>query len=294
MDRKHTTYSFGGLKAGSARNRTSFRRVPELDNLEVLHALYTNQSFSPHYHDGHVIGVIENGALGFDYRGEKLVASAGQINIADPGEVHNGFSVTDHGWQYRMFYLPPGYLEKMCRDISGHAQGTVFFKKGVIQDQDFALTLQRLHMDFCCREVSLLELQSRFLRVFASFVSRHTRPGVTLPDAGQEKRAVTLARDYIHNHFDSNISLDDLSACSGLSRYYFLRVFQHHTGLTPHAYLNQIRCSHAKSMLDNDKSISQAALDTGFFDQSHLNRVFKKIYGITPGQYRNSIQDSNQ
>ena len=54
-----------------------------------------------HFHEGYVIGVIKKGQLEFDYRGKKLVASAGDIKFADPGEVHKGFSVSDFGWQNR-------------------------------------------------------------------------------------------------------------------------------------------------------------------------------------------------
>ena len=96
-----------------AKETISFLKIPELGNLELLHASYCRHQFSPHFHDGHVIGTIEKGQLGFDYRGEKLVASEGQINLADPGEVHNGFAVSETGWQYRMFYLAQGQLESI-------------------------------------------------------------------------------------------------------------------------------------------------------------------------------------
>ncbi len=62
-------------------------------------------------------------------------------------------------------------------------------------------------------------------------------------------------------------------------------MFRAHTGITPHAYLSNIRANRAKEMMDEQIPLSQVALDVGLFDQSHLNRIFKKVFGITPGLY---------
>ncbi|MFA5906793.1 MAG: AraC family ligand binding domain-containing protein [Desulfobacula sp.] len=115
-----------------------FRRFPDIGNLELLHAAYKLQTFSPHFHEGHVIGVIEKGCLGFDYRGERVIAGAGEINMADPGEVHNGFAVSEEGWQYRMFYLKPGQLDRLFNECCDQTKPMPFFKKGVIRDSAFS------------------------------------------------------------------------------------------------------------------------------------------------------------
>ena len=56
-------------------------------------------------------------------------------------------------------------------------------------------------------------------------------------------------------------------------------------GLTPHAYLNHIRVLRARDLLRQGCPIAQAAVNVGFVDQSHLHRHFKRIVGVTPGQY---------
>ncbi len=204
----------------------SFRRFPDIGNIELLHAAYQKQIFSPHFHEGHVIGVIEKGCLGFDYRGERVVAGAGDINMADPGEVHNGFSVSEEGWQYRMFYMKAGQLDRIFNECCDQTKPMPLFKKGVMK-----------------------------------------------------------IREYIENFYDTDISLDDLSRMAGISRYYLLRVFERETGLTPHTYLNLVRVKRARALMEKNVSIIETAHATGFFDQSHLNRAFKKFYGITPGQF---------
>ena len=267
------------------RQAVQFIRVPEMNNLELLHAAYTTHQFSPHFHEGHVIGVIEKGQLGFDYRGEKLVASQGQINLADPGEVHNGFAVSETGWQYRMFYLTPGQLAAIVNDINDKPTPSPFFKRGVIQDPGLARQIQLLHQDFENPHTPLLEKESRFLSLISSVVRRHAPKGIHWPSPGKEQTAVERVKEYINDRFDTPICLDNLSAIAHMSKYYLLRIFSAHTGLTPHAYLSFVRASRAKGMMDGQIPLADIALATGFFDQSHLNRVFKKVFGITPGQY---------
>ncbi len=263
----------------------AYLRIPELGNLELLHAAYCKQRFSPHFHNGHVIGAIEKGALGFDYRGEKLVASQGQINLADPGEVHNGFSAGEQGWQYRMFYLGQDQLAAILGEDAEKKVSMPFFGKGVIHDSKLAKEILSLHRDFTDPAVSSLEKETRFYNLVNWIVRSHARESLSLPDTGKEEKKVAQVRAYIEDHFADSIVLDDLSRVSGLSKFYLVRVFSSHTGLTPHAYLSHVRAARAKQMMHKKKDLAGIALAAGFFDQSHLNRIFKKIYGITPGKY---------
>lgn len=260
-----------------------------MGNLEWLHAGYTSQVFSPHFHKGHVVGVIERGVLGFDYRGQKVTAAAGEINMADPGEVHNGFAPAEGGWQYRMFYLGEGQLDRICNELCDHSMAMPFFKKGVIRDQALAGEIYRLHMDFENPGIPVLEKESRFHMLMVRVIMRHAPENVSAMPAGKENNTVNQIKSYIQANYDTDVRLDDLGRITGRSRYHLLRVFSKQTGLTPHAYLNLTRAAKAKEFISRGMPIIDTALTAGFYDQSHLNRVFKKIYGITPGQYNQAV-----
>jgi transcriptional regulator GlxA family with amidase domain len=83
--------------------------------------------------------------------------------------------------------------------------------------------------------------------------------------------------------FTENISLEQLAALVNLSPYRLNRVFSQEVGVPPHAFLNQVRVWRAKAQLAKGMAIAQVAVETGFYDQAHLTRHFKRLLGYTPG-----------
>lgn len=273
------------------QEKAKFWRLPELGHLELLRAHFRRHTFGRHFHDGYAIGVIEEGALGFEYLGENLVAVPGNVNLAVPGETHNGFAISDQGWRYRMFYLPPVLLERAAAEVADKPVRPPFFRQGVIEDSYLAGEIRSLHMALESPGTSLLEAESRLVETLAYMVLRHAEDKLTIGFKNTAHTAVERAVDYLEAHYDENPSLESLSRIAGLSRFHFLRVFRKHMGLPPHAYLTQVRIRRAQELLCEGRSIADVALDTGFTDQSHLNRHFKRVVGVTPGAYSNSVQD---
>jgi AraC-like DNA-binding protein len=101
-------------------------------------------------------------------------------------------------------------------------------------------------------------------------------------------------RSLIEDRFREPISLEELAATSGLSRYHLLRAFREWTGLTPHGWQIDRRIQEARRLLDRDMPLTDIALYLGFADQSHFQRAFKQRVATTPGEYRrqrNIVQD---
>lgn len=279
-------------KPAKSKEWSQLWRRPGLGDVELLRAHYVTQSFGRHTHDGFGFGVIERGALGFYYRGENVVAPAGQINLVNPDEVHTGHAATKGGWMYRMFYLEADLLKRAASEMAGKRTRLPFFDKGVILDTELAGRIRSLHIALGTGETGLLEAQSRFLGVLVQLIARHADSSPAIRPIGREPRAVRDARDYIEAHHSENLSITELASIARLSPFHFIRVFQRHLGIPPHAYLMQTRVRRAKALLQRGWRIVDAALETGFADQSHLSKHFKRTLGVTPGQYRNSVQDA--
>jgi transcriptional regulator GlxA family with amidase domain len=89
----------------------------------------------------------------------------------------------------------------------------------------------------------------------------------------------------MESNFVELITLDDLSKLSSLNKYTLLRNFTKQRGVTPYQYLETIRIGEAKKLLEKGIDSLDAAMQTGFVDQSHFTKFFKKIIGLTPRQY---------
>ena len=94
--------------------------------------------------------------------------------------------------------------------------------------------------------------------------------------------------EYIEEHLDGGPSLVQLAAVARLSPYHFARQFKAATGLPPHQFVILRRVERAKQLLHagTDLSLAEVALHAGFSDQSQLSRHFKRLVGVTPGQFR--------
>jgi AraC-like DNA-binding protein len=86
-------------------------------------------------------------------------------------------------------------------------------------------------------------------------------------------------------------ALAELAAEAGLSRYQLVRSFRAEVGMPPYAWLAQYRVARARVLLERGCRPAEAAVQTGFADQAHLTRWFRRVVGVTPGAYRSSVQD---
>jgi len=263
-----------------------------MPGLQLLQARFRRQAFPRHSHEGYGVGVIEQGALGFYYRGENVVAPAGRINTVNPDEVHTGQAAADQGWTYRMFYFSAEWLQRIIGDIVGRPAPLPFFTSGVIDDPGLAGLLRETHLLLGDHRTPRLEQETLLLALFSRLIGRHTYAPPSVDRAGCESASVRRVIDYLDAHCHEDLSVDTLAGIAGLSPYHFIRVFARQTGLTPHAWLMQARARKAQHLLCRGLDIADAAAQTGFADQSHLTKTFKRLLGYTPGQFRNCVQDT--
>jgi AraC-like DNA-binding protein len=103
---------------------------------------------------------------------------------------------------------------------------------------------------------------------------------------------MTLTSEMLRSHADGNISIAELAAACGLSRGYFIHAFKSTTGATPHQWILSQRVERARDLLKNsDLALAEVALICGFADQSHFTRVFSRMAGTPPGNWRRSVRN---
>lgn len=101
------------------------------------------------------------------------------------------------------------------------------------------------------------------------------------------KRNLQDVKEYIDIHFNKKLSLDELAETFYINKYYLTRIFREQFGLSISHYIMQQRITHAKHLLRfSDHSIEQIASLCGMEDANYFSRVFRKVEGVAPGEYR--------
>ncbi|MEU9338930.1 AraC family transcriptional regulator [Streptomyces sp. NPDC048290] len=254
--------------------------------LDLLTASFDRHVYAPHAHDEYTIGVTVGGLEVIDYRGARVVSGPGNIVVLAPGETHTGGPADRAGYAYRALYAPPALLTD---DLPG---GTLpDFRAAVLDDPELARALRLTHADLiACPDP--LETESRLPWLLAALTHRHStvRPR---PAPAPAATAIAVAvRDRLADDLLSPPSLAALAADLHLSRYQLLRAFRTAMGLPPYAWLAQHRVGRARVLLERGLRPAEVAPLVGFADQAHMTRWFRRVLGVTPAAYRNSVQDT--
>ena len=263
--------------------------LPICGGVLALCASYKAQRFSRHIHEEYALGRIESGALGFRYRGARVVAPTGSLSLVQPGVAHDGGPAVPEGWRYHMLYLPPAALAQALAP----GAGAPHFRPGVIEDASLAALFARTHRLLLSPTAPTLAKQTRLIALMAAWIARHGDDHPAAPPLGQEPGAVGLACDILAARYAEDARLEDLAAATGLSPWHLARAVTQKTGLPPHAHLLEHRCRAARDLLAGPRSLADIAVSVGFADQSHLTRVFRARFGLTPGGWRKIVQEKH-
>jgi AraC-like DNA-binding protein len=262
---------------------------PQLD-VELLHAVYKTHAFPRHMHDYYVVCQIEDGCQSFTYRGAKHHTGTGALIVLHPGEPHTGEPADEWGFEYRAIYPTVAHMQQAVAEVTGHTDPLPFFAEVPIIDPVLSCSIRTLHRVLCGPSPPL-ERESRLLWILAQLIIRHGDLQVPAQPRRQERRAVRRARDYLAANLAQGTTLRELAAEVGLSPYYLLRVFRDEVGMPPHAYLESMRVQEAQRLLKQGEPLAAVAHDLGFNSQSHFTTSFRRIIGVTPGQYMHYLRD---
>ena len=223
----------------------------------------------------------------YRYRGERYDVPVGSIGVIHPGEVHSTRDPFDREVPatFRVMYVDPVLLKRAAEEIAGRNKSLPFFSNPIVLDRKLFGDFLGLHVELEEGTFSRLASDVRLLSVLTKLIALHADTGSTLRSVGEEHQAVRLAKEYLEYKYTENVSLEKLSHLTDLSPYYLAQVFCQEVGIPPHAYQVQVRVYRARDLLLRGWPIAWVAQQTGFADQSHLTRHFKRLTVVTPGQY---------
>ena len=247
--------------------------IPGADAIEFE----SGRAFPRHCHDQYGIGVLLSGAQASWSGIGSVESAAGAVITVNPGEMHDGVPAGGCVRRWRMLYLDPPRLNRAM--LSG-TPAQAEFKAPSLSDPGLAglvLSLFRhvaVEGDPLAAEELLVRLAAPLLRLPA------------LPSGrGGASSAVASAKARIDDDPASPVTLSELAALQGISRFQLVRAFSRELGTTPHAYVIQRRVRLARQLLLAGETPASAAHGAGFADQSHMTRAFVRHFGVTPARY---------
>lgn len=222
---------------------------------------------------------------------------AGFVSLMLEGQYRETAGFFQVGYQpFSCVYHPPGMEHRDEIGATGVTLLTFEFKPELLNDVDFcginarpiidlsgskpAWELMDLYRRICAHEASDLDLESRAVSLAFSIV----RSSARVP---RDLRSLRCACEYVHAHFDENLTLAQVAGAAGVHPVYLGHIFRQEFGETLGEYLNRVRVHAAAERLANSElPLSAIALDFGFYDQSHFTRIFRHLTGATPGAFR--------
>ena len=277
--------------ASRDRGRLEISRAPGLPSVELHAGTAFAHSYPGHWHDEFFVTAITDGEGVFGYRGKEHRAARGTMFFVVPGEVHSHGSGRG-GRSFRSLHAGNPLVSSLAPELSRMA-GPAGLRSFSITDATLLGEFLSLHR-VLEKEGSALHKESRLLAFFVKLVG-HAPDGFP-PDtaSGPERAAVRRARRFLDESCSSPVSLRELASLAGLSPFHFHRLFRSQVGIPPHEYHVRRRLLRARALLGEGEPAAHVAAATGFADQSHLTRHFKRLLGVAPADYaRRSRKSKN-
>jgi AraC-like DNA-binding protein len=213
----------------------------------------------------------------------------GEVFLGNPFEVHAGGN-PESAIDYEVYYPNVEWVSE-CFGLSGQADQQPRFATAILKDP---LQVQELMEALagvrCSSKAGQAAAVGRSAAVEAGlwrFFRRHA--GLVYLTSAQEVAPIREACRILQQSVDSPIHWADLPRQVGCSRPHFIRLFHKTTGLAPNVYFRQLRLSKALRLICSGHSLAAAAADSGFTDQAHFTREFKRAFGRTPGKVAQAI-----
>ena len=254
--------------------------APSSPGLERGQAFFAKRAFAPHRHDTYAIGYTLCGVQSFRYRGLVRHSLPAQLFVLHPDELHDGRPGSEAGYGYRILYVEPRLIRDALED---HRTALPFLRDPVTSHAALQAAAMPALDDLTRALPDLLRDE-----VIAGLAQALSMADPSSRSTGRQKGhwpGMARLRGLLDADVAQDVNSVEIEAVTGLSRYAAIRQFRACLGTTPHRYLLMRRLDRARMLIRHGEPLAQAALASGFADQSHMTRHFTRAYGIPPGHW---------
>jgi AraC-like DNA-binding protein len=264
------------------RNSTRYWWDRHLTGLSLMHADFTTHEYPPHTHEALVVAVTEQGGSVIKSRGQVEEAHASTLFVFNPAEPHAGWMGWSERWRYRSLYLTKIALDRVAAELG--IEQVPYFTHNVFSDTDLIEGFLDMHRAIE-QGRDVFHEHELLVGTFGRLFQRHGSGGGRIDPAPRDQGVLERVKERMRAEYAQELRLEELAQGVGLTTFQLIGLFKRTIGLTPHAYLTQVRLNVACRHLRHSRPIAEVASEVGFYDQSALTKHFKRCYGITPLQF---------
>lgn len=245
------------------------------------------QPFPSHFHDYYVIGLAESGTRRLCCNNKGYSITGGDMLLFNPNDSHSCTQSSSEPFDYKAVNISKETMLHLSQEITGK-KAPVGFCENVIKNDELSASFRIFHK-MITENAEKFEKEENLLIFMTQLIKQYSQPFSDCVSFGSEEIENTCK--FINEHFAEHLTLNDLCRCSGLSKSTLLRAFTGSKGVTPYRYLQSIRIDKAKKLLEQGASPIDAAMQTGFSDQSHFTNFFNMFIGLSPAAYRRIFKE---
>ncbi|WP_419962624.1 helix-turn-helix domain-containing protein [Psychrobacillus sp. BM2] len=247
----------------------------------ALAASINDFTYKKHAHSEYAMGVTLRGIQHYHLDGSLQLSYPNGVMLFNPEQAHDGMAHDMTGLDYVMLYIEPQLLLEVIgkKDLIHFSTPIVYDYKlkqrilslsnAILNDKDEAL----------CSEL-LLSFSESLIQTDLN------------TNYKKDNAVIGKAKNLLHANLENILKLDEVCKELGLSKFQFIRFFKAHTGISPYQYYLNCKIEYAKHLIETKKDIYSAVAECGFVDLTHLNKHFKRVYGITALEYSSHINGS--
>lgn len=236
-------------------------------------------------HSDHLLIICLDGHGKVRYQEQEQVLRAGQALLLPKGMSHKYQSDKKEPWTIFWVHMDGHLAEQFTSMMFASDEANLIFE--VSNMTEVLLEFEQL---LACRQATYqfnnFVLASNILRkIFSYFISQNQ----VLLTSDQSQINLQIMDGFLEKNIDSQVTLEEMAEVSGLSKFHFAKKFQKQTGLSPVRYFLELKIKHACELIDRTQlTIKEVSSRLGYDDPYYFSRLFKKIMGISPKQYRES------
>ncbi|HIP59665.1 MAG TPA: AraC family transcriptional regulator [Campylobacterales bacterium] len=240
--------------------------------MEVKYTKEVYNSYKKHHHDTLAIATVKQGKIQIEFDHKIELLTPFSLVVFNPYENHKTTIIDSDTSDYYVLYFELSW----CLNI----QNSEIFNpinQSIVKDKFLHKLFFSLHNSQDEKEAKLF-VTKLFEESCGEITDNKTTPEI-----------LQMIIDFIKDSDYEILSLEVLARYADISQNHLIRIFKKEFGLSPHAYILNLKIHKAKRLLEQKMPIAEVALEVGFYDQSHFHKAFKSVFAITPKEFQKKL-----